>query len=157
MGRVLITLYLVNNQLLTKPTLYLSDFFEQYRQLYYDNLNRVRTHHDMQQWLKFFLEGVRVTSEKAIETFKLIIALRTKSENALVTLGKRQMLAKRLMEYLYGKPVVTINEVSQNLGCTLATAHRLIKELSDLGILTEATGHKRNRIFVFEAYLTLFR
>jgi Fic family protein len=156
-GRLLITLYLVDNKLLTHPTLYLSDFFEQHRLLYYDNLTRVRTNHDMLQWLKFFLEGVRVTAERAIETFKRIITLRAETEDALVALGKRQALAKKLLMYIYAKPVVTTNEASQYLGCTIATAHRLINDMTDLGVLTETTGHKRNRIFVFEAYLSLFR
>ena len=156
-GRLLITLYLANNKLLTHPTLYLSEFLEQNRILYYDNLTRVRTNHDLVQWLKFFLEGVRVTAERAIDTFRRILLLRSQTEDALMLFGKRQVLAKRLMVYLYSKPVVTALEVSQHLSITQPTANRLIKELTDNNILKEATGYKRNRIFVFEDYLSLFR
>ena len=69
-GRLLITLYLVSTNLLSKPALYLSDYFEKHRQLYYDNLNNVRIKNDMSQWLKFYLVGIIETSEKSIYTFK---------------------------------------------------------------------------------------
>ena len=83
-GRLLITLYLVSNKLLHKPTLYLSDFFEKNKVLYYDNLTRARTHNDLTQWLKFFLEGIRITAQSSIETFKAIITLRNEAEHKII-------------------------------------------------------------------------
>ena len=77
-GRLLITLYLVSTGLLTKPSLYLSDYFERHRQLYYDNLDNVRVKNDLVQWIKFFLVGIIETSEKGIETFKEILILKEK-------------------------------------------------------------------------------
>jgi Fic family protein len=97
-GRLLITLYLVSNDLLQKPTLYLSDFLEKNKALYYHNLTRVRTHNDLTQWLKYFLEGVRSTSENSIQTFKSIINLRSKTEHKIVSLGKKQALAKSFLQ-----------------------------------------------------------
>ncbi len=156
-GRLLITLYMVSNGLLIRPTLYLSAFFEKNRQLYYDNLNRVRTHNDLTQWLKFFLEGVRQTAENSIDTFKAIIDLRQKVEyQDILTLGKKIPLAQKFLHYLYSKPITDSRETSDQLSVNPSTALRLIEDFSRLGILKELTGYKRNRVFVFERYLQLF-
>ncbi|MDP2423226.1 MAG: Fic family protein [Bacteroidales bacterium] len=156
-GRVLITLYLVSNQLLHKPTLYLSDFFEKNKSLYYDNLNRVRTHNDLTQWLKFFLEGVRSSSENAISTFRHIIALRSEAEHKIISLGKKQALAKSFLHYLYSKPITDAGDVAESLSINISTALRLIEDFIRLKILIETTGFKRNRIFAFDDYIKLFR
>ena len=156
-GRLLITLYLVSKGLLSRPTLYLSAFFEKNKSLYYDNLTRVRTHNDLNQWLRFFLEGIRETAENSIETFKSIVTLREEVEHHnILTLGKKTRLAQSFIHYLYGKPIVDAQEVSEKLSITTSTALRLIEDFIRLGILSEVTGYKRNRIFVFERYLQLF-
>lgn len=156
-GRLLITLYMVSAGLLTRPTLYLSSFFEKNRLLYYDNLTRVRTHNDLTQWLKFFLEGVRQTAQNSIETFRAIIALRREIEqHAILTLGKKIKLAQTFLHVLYGKPIVDSQETAAQLSVNPSTALRLIEDFVRLGILKEVTGYKRNRIFVFEQYLKLF-
>ncbi len=158
LGRLLITLYLVSNQILSKPTLYLSDFFERNRNLYYDNLMVVRTRDDLTQWITFFLVGVLETAQNSINTFHSILALRKAvEEGKIITLGKRAPLAMKLLKYLYTKPIVDANEVSEYLEVTISTSHRLIQDLQRLEILQEQTGFKRNRIFIFEDYLKLFR
>lgn len=156
-GRLLITLYLVSFGLLSKPTLYLSDFLEKNKEHYYDNLTSVRTQNDLEQWLKFFLEGVRVTAQNAIDTFKQIIALRSHVETQIITLGKKQVLANQFLHYLYSNPITDTQSIAQKLGTGITTASRLIKDFMTLGILVELTGFKRNRVFAFEAYLKLFR
>jgi Fic family protein len=156
-GRLLITLYLVSNDLLHKPTLYLSDFFEKNKSLYYDNLTRVRSHNDLTQWLKFFLEGVRSTSENSIQTFKNIIELRSELENKIITLGKKQALAKSFLQFLYSEPITSTNDVALALNINYVTASRLMDDFVKLGIMVELTGFKRNRVFAFDNYLKLFR
>jgi Fic family protein len=156
-GRLMITLYLVTNQLLHKPTLYLSDFLEKNKSLYYDNLTRVRTHNDLTQWLKFFLEGVRSTSENSIQTFKNIIKLRSKVEQKIISLGKKQALAQEFLQHLYSNPSVDSSDVAKVLQVSPSTALRLIEDFIKLKILVEITGLKRNRVFVFEDYIKLFR
>ena len=156
-GRLLITLYLVSNGLLSKPTLYLSDYFEKNKLLYYDNLTRVRTHNDMIQWLKFFLEGVRTTSESSIQTFKEIIKLRSQVEYKIISLGKKQALAKSFLQVLYSKPIIDAAETAEALEINITTALRLIDDFIKLKILKEVTGYKRNRIFIFDDYMKLFR
>lgn len=156
-GRLLITLYLVSKGLLSKPTLYLSAFFEKNKSLYYDNLTRVRTHNDLNQWLKYFLKGIRDTAENSIQTFKSIIVLRGEVEHqSILTLGKKTPLAQRFIHYLYGKPIVDSQEVSDALSVNVSTALRLIDDFIRLEILSEVTGYKRNRIFLFTRYLQLF-
>lgn len=156
-GRLLITLYLVSKGLLAKPTLYLSAFFEKNKSLYYDNLTRVRTHNDLNQWLKYFLEGIRETAANSTETFRSIIRLREEVEHrSVLTLGKKTRLAQSFIHYLYGKPIVDSQEVSEKLSINTSTALRLIEDFIRLGILVEITGYKRNRIFVFQKYLNLF-
>jgi Fic family protein len=155
-GRLLITLYLVSKGILVKPILYLSHFFEKHKSLYYDNLNRVRTHNDLTQWVRFFLEGVRQTSENSIQTFKSIIMLRAECENSILSLGKKQKLAKDFLHYLFAKPVTDSQDVVDAFSVGLATALRLIESFVKLGILREITGFKRNRVFVFSKYVKLF-
>ncbi len=155
-GRLLITLYLVDKKLLIKPTLYLSDFFEKNKLSYYDNLTRVRTHNNMQQWLKFFLEGVRQTSENSIQTFKKIIKLKTKAEHDVTSLGKKAVTAKTFLQHLYTQPIIDMADATQLLQVNKTTAFRMIDDFENLGILKEITGYKRNRIFSFDKYLSLF-
>jgi Fic family protein len=156
-GRLLITLYLVDSGLLVKPTLYLSDFFEKNKEHYYDNLTGVRTKNDLVQWLKFFLEGVRVTATNSIETFKAIIELRSLVENKIVVLGKKQLLAQKVLQYLYGEPITDMQSISAAVNASVPTISRLLNDLVKLDILIEVTGFKRNRVFAFEQYLKLFR
>lgn len=157
LGRLLITLYLVSSGLLVKPTLYLSDFFEKNKEHYYDNLTVVRTKNDLVQWLKFFLEGIRVTAENSIQTFKEIIALRASVENKIITLGKKQMLAKKVLQYLYSQPISDMQSIANLTNVSVTSISRLLNDFIRLGILVELTGFKRNRIFAFEQYLKLFR
>jgi Fic family protein len=156
-GRLLITLYLVSKELLTKPTLYLSAFFEKHKSLYYDNLTRARTHNDITQWLKFFLEGIKQTSENSIQTFKEIIKLRQEIEfRDILTLGKKTKLAQQFVQHLYSNPIVDSQNVASSLSINPSTAFRLIEDFVRLNILKEITGFQRNRIFAFEKYIRLF-
>jgi Fic family protein len=156
-GRLLITLYLVTRGLLNKPTLYLSDFIEKNRSLYYDNLFNVSTKSDIEHWIKFFLVGIIETSKVSIDTLDKITKLRDKLENkTILSLGKRIPKAKSLLIYLYSKPVVTVSDVMKKLAITKPTANALIKDFYMLGILKEQTGFRRNRIFIFSDYLNLF-
>jgi len=156
-GRLLITLYLIEKKLLNKPTLYLSDYFERNRRDYYDNLTQVRTKDDIENWVFFFLDGVIETSRKSIESFKNIIKLRDDIElNRLIKLGRKQTDGKRLLNILYKNPIVGSKDVAKTLNIHSSTANRLIKDFEALGILTELTGYKRNRIYAFSEYIRIF-
>ena len=156
-GRLLITLYLVSKGLLTRPTLYLSDYFDKHRSLYYDNLMNARAGNDLAQWIRFFLVAVAETCNNGITTFGKIQKLREDIEGKrIVQLGKRLPKAKTLVMSLYRNPRITAANVTTILRVTPKTANELIQDLVDLKILVESTGNKRNRVFSFVEYLKLF-
>jgi Fic family protein len=157
LGRLMIILYLVSTGLLDKPTLYLSDFFERNKSLYYDNLTFARTSNNLIQWIKYFLVAVIETSDKGISTFKEILRLKENIEGAkLLSLGKRINNAKKLITFLYRKPLINVKDVESLLTVTAKPANAIIQEFVKLGVLKEVTGYKRNRLFLFEEYYKLF-
>lgn len=155
-GRLLITLYLVNKGILKSPILYLSDFFERNRQLYYDNLMRARTHNDINQWLKFFLKGIIEISQKGVQTFDAILQLKKVVEAKIATLGTRATDAQKVLNLLYERPIIDAARVIAATGRSGATAYKIIDDLERLGILNEISGGKRNKLYMFTDYLELF-
>jgi Fic family protein len=156
-GRLLITLFLVDQKILNKPLLYLSAFFEKNKGLYYDNLTFVRTKNDMKQWLKYFLVGVAETAENAIQTLSLVLELKARLEsNININFGKRATNASILLQYLFKKPLVHVNQEKEITNSTYKTANDLVTEFVNAGILKEMTGQSRNRVFVFDEYWKLF-
>lgn len=156
-GRLLITLYLVEKEVLKKPILYLSDFFERTRSQYYDNLTNVRTSNDLGSWLKYFLKGVIESSKSGIETFDNILKLKEETDAKIVTLKNRASSAFKIVEHFYQRPILTAAKCAQLTGLSRPTVYKLISDLEGLGILQELTGGKRGKIFVFRSYLDLFR
>lgn len=155
-GRLLITLYLVDKEILKQPILYLSDFFERNKMLYYDNLMRARTHNDIKQWLKFFLVGVIETAKNGVTTFDEILKLKSNSELQIQTLGSRSNNAQKILYYLFKKPMIDVNKVLEITGVSQRTAYSLIADLEKLVILEEVTGGKRGKIYAFKKYLKIF-
>ena len=155
-GRLLITLYLVDKGILKQPILYLSDFFERNRMLYYDNLMRARTHNDINQWLKFFLTGVIEIAKNGVETFNGIMQLQKNLDIKLQTLGIRSLEAQKIIDYLYKNPVIDASKVEKIINKSKATHYKLIAELERLEILKEISGAQRNKLYVFKDYLDLF-
>ncbi len=156
-GRLLITLYLVSKRILQQPILYLSDFFEKHRTLYYDNLMRVRTHHDLEQWFKFFLTGVIETAENGVITFDAILQLQKNVDKKLETLGTRTADAQKITQYLYKKPIIDAVKISELTGKSSASVYKLISILEEVEILKEITGQKRGKLYSFESYVKLFK
>jgi Fic family protein len=159
LGRLLIVLYLVGFGLLQKPALYLSDFFERHKGEYYDHLMAVRTTHKLEPWLRFFLLGMSETASSSIQVFKSILSLkeRIERENMPTFHVRRQANAQALMRFLYQAPVVSIKAVTAITQAQTNTAAALINDFVKLGILRPLTGQKRNRLFIFDDYVRLFR
>ena len=156
-GRLLITLYMVSKEILEKPLLYLSDFFEKNKTLYYDNLMKVRLGNDLGQWIKFFLTGVIQTSDNSINTLRKIMELKTSIERErIMTMGKRSKPGIEFLHKLFKKPVVTIKDVQSLTGLSPKAANDLVKIFIEKKILNETTGFQRNRVFLFEEYLRMF-
>jgi len=156
-GRLLISLQLIERGFLKYPVLYISDFFETHRQSYYDALSKVRTDDDLEQWILFFLEGVIETAKKSKRTFENIITLRDFFENKISTLGRKTQRGRKLLMYLFSDPVVKIKDVEKYLEVNYATANSIVEDFVNLGILKEKTGFSRNRLFGMDDYIKLFR
>ena len=156
-GRLLIILYLISTGLLNKPVLYISDFFERNRMSYYDSLAMVKKTDNMTQWLKFFLNGVVETAKSSIKTFDKIIKLKKDVENKISKIGKKAVNGQRLLELLYSEPKVNSKTVSEKLGISVVSANGLLSTFVEIGILEEKTGFNRNRYYVFEEYVKIFR
>lgn len=156
-GRLLITLYLVEKGILKKPVLYLSDFFERNRELYYDNLMKVRSSNDLKQWFKFFLVGVIETAKGSISTFDNIMKLQKEVDEKVQLLGARANNARAVVSRLYLHPLINVQKVSDLTGLSLPSAYKLVEELENLGILKEITGAKRGKQYWFDAYIELFK
>ena len=156
-GRLMITLYLASKGLLKQPVLYLSDFFERNRTHYYDNLMRVREKNDLTQWFKFFLVGIIKTARSGIETFDNILKLQKHVDSQIQALGSRTANARKVVHYLYQRPVINAAKVGAVAGITPPSAYKLVADLERFGILKEITGGKRGKMYSFDAYLQLFK
>jgi len=155
-GRLLITLYLVSNGLLKKPSLYLSDFIEKNKSAYYEALTRVRTDNDLTHWIKFFLEAVIVTANSGVQTFQNILNLKQEMDAVVVGFGKKAHNASKLIEFLYQRPIISISDIIEPLEVSKPTANSLVKEFEEKGILKEITGYERNKLFAFDKYLAIY-
>lgn len=156
-GRLMITLYLVNKGILKRPILYLSDFFERNRMLYYDNLMRVRTHNDISQWFRFFLTGVIETAQNGVATFDGIMQLQKDIDAKLKNMGSRSGDAYKIVEYLYSHPIIDAQRVSVITGKSLRPAYSMLKILEELEIVKEITGGQRGKLYMFMDYVALFK
>ncbi len=155
-GRLLITFYLCKQGILRKPLLYLSDFFKEYRTEYYERLNLFRERDDIEGWLKFFLEGVASTSEKALNTSRKIIKQRDKDIAKITKLGKSAENGMKLLNSLYKSPLVRVKDVEGITGLKNPNALYLVSRFEKLGLLKEITGKQRNRVYSYDDYVQLF-
>ena len=159
LGRLMIALYLAEFGLLHKPALYLSDYFERNKSEYVDRLMAVRETNQMQQWLVFFLFGVKETAENSIQVFKEVIALKERIEREVLPhfTTRRQANAQTLMQFLYQNPVVNIGMTAELLEIQANTASMLINDFVKHGVLSELTGKRRNQVFYFKEYIFIFK
>lgn len=155
-GRLLIPLYLVSNGLLNKPALYLSDFIERNKSLYYESLTFVRTQNNLAAWLKFFLTAVIETAKNGVETFKQILVLKQELDLVIVSFGKKSQNAKALIDFLYQQPIISSTDIVEPLKISKPTANLLLNDFVEKGLLVEVTGLQRNKLYSFERYLKIF-
>ncbi|MEM6877812.1 MAG: Fic family protein [Bacteroidota bacterium] len=155
-GRLLIVMQLLDSGLLSKPTLYLSDFIDKHRSLYYNSLAGVSHNNDLRAWLIFFLDGMRVSAQKSAQTLEGALRLKRELVQQLSEKYNKPNVALRLLDYLFTRPVVNRDHLIEGLDIPPTSANRLLNKFEELGILKEKTGLQRNRIFAFRPYLNLF-
>ncbi|MDX2061415.1 MAG: Fic family protein [Gemmatimonadales bacterium] len=156
-GRLLITFLLTERGILHQPVLYLSHYFKRHRSAYYDHLQAVRERGDWEAWLAFFLRGVVEVAAEAAETARRILQLRETHREAInARLGRAAGNGHKVLESLYHRPIVSVNDVKALTGTTYAAANSLVDRLVGLAVLEEMTGYARNRRFRYGAYVALF-
>lgn len=156
-GRLLISFLLCQREILVKPVLYLSHYFKRHRAEYYERLQAIRDTGDWEGWLAFFLRGVASVSLEATDTARCILALR-EDHRARVTqgLGRAAGNGHKVLEHLYQRPIVAVADVEALTATSYTAANNLVSRMVELGVLVEATGYRRNRLFRYQAYIDLF-
>jgi Fic family protein len=156
-GRLLITFLLCEEQVLSKPVLYLSHYFKRHRRDYYEHLQAVRDSGAFEAWLEFFLTGVIEVSLEAAATARRVLLLREQHRELIAErLGRAAGTGHRTLEYLFAHPIVSVNQVRALTGTTYPAANQLVERLTAIGIVTEVTGQVRNRRFRYDPYVRLF-
>lgn len=156
-GRLLITFMLCERKVLAKPVLYLSWYFKQHRQQYYDGLNAVHNAGAWEQWLVFFLRGVEVVSKQAADTARKILALREKHRRVITdNFGRAAANGYRVLDHIYERPIISVSEAQKVMGTTYVPANKLVARMVDCGILRKIAQRTRYRSFAYQEYIDLF-
>jgi len=152
-GRLLITLLLIAKGVLPSPLLYLSAFFDATREEYYARLLGVTERGEWEEWLAYFLTGTAGQAEDALDRIQRIDALLARWRELLVKTASR--LPEKAIELFAENPFWTVNRLAARLDVAFTTAQRAIERLESAGIVTLATGAKRNRVYCAQAILEI--
>ncbi len=155
-GRLLIPLYIQSKGMLDKSCLYISDYIERNKSVYYDMLTRVRTHNDMISWIKFFLKAVIETSKIAKDKFRSVVELTMQMDRMLMDLPVMPDNARKVLDVLYNEPIISRKRIIESTGMKFTTLVGVINALREKNILIETTGYSRNQVFAFQRYIDLF-
>ncbi|GEM89969.1 hypothetical protein ODE01S_14030 [Oceanithermus desulfurans NBRC 100063] len=153
-GRLLITLMLLDKGLLSQPLLYLSAYFEDTREDYYRLLGKVTNEGDWRSWVGYFLRGVLTQANDALKRSARLVELREQYRSVLQGAHANSTLLL-VVDHLFSRPVFTVRQLETELGISFATANKAVARLTQAGILTELTGQRRNRLFAANAVLDL--
>ncbi|MDO8261662.1 MAG: Fic family protein, partial [Gallionella sp.] len=155
LGRLLIALLLHAGGALVQPLLYLSLYFKQHRPRYYELLDDVRTQGDWEAWVDFFLEGVEQTATGAVVTARRLVSLFQQDGQRVQGVGRGAANLLRVLDSLRQRPLCSLRQIAQRTGISFPTATKAMKALQEIGIARELTGQRRNRVFVYDAYLNI--
>ena len=155
LGRLLIVLLLHQGGLLGEPLLYLSLYLKQHRSTYYDLLDRVRARGDWEAWVDFFLEGVEQTARGAVQTARRLVTLFDDDTRSTQASGRGAANTLRVLAALRRRPLLSLKQLCRSTGITFPTASKAMQQLVAAGITRELTGQRRNRVFVYDAYLKI--
>jgi Fic family protein len=155
LGRLLLTLLLCESGVLREPLLYLSLYLKSNRNRYYELLQMVRTEGVWEEWLRFFLEGVESTASQAAETAIQLRELFREDSQRIQAQAKSASTSLQIHSYLQVKPVASIGSIAAGVSKTVTTVAAVLANLQKLGIVTETTGRRRNRVFIYQRCLDL--
>ena len=156
-GRLLITLFLMDKKALNSPALYISYYLKNNRIEYYDRMSEVRNKDNYEQWVKFFLRAVRDSSEEAADTIQKLSALHDKNIAVIDGMGRAAKTARAVFDYLEQNPIIDIRRTSDDLGLAFSTVSTSVNRLIEKGILTQTNNAVRKRVFAYEDYLAILR
>lgn len=156
-GRLLITLFLMEKKILTTPALYISYFLKKNRVEYYDRMTEVRSKGNYEQWVKFFLQALAESAKDAIAAIDELTALHDKNIDLVAGMGRASKNAMLVFRYLEANPIIEIGKTAEALGITFGTASNAVERLSSAGILEQITTGRRNRTFAYKDYLAILR
>lgn len=156
-GRLLITLFLMENKVLTTPALYISHFLKKNRVEYYDRMTEVRSKGNYEQWIRFFLTAILESSQDAVSTINQLTTLHEKNAAQIEKMGRARINAKVLFDYLEANPIIDIGKTADALGLSFNTVSSAVRRLMDSGILVQTENASRNRTFAYEEYLDILR
>jgi len=154
-GRLLIALMLHLSGVLSQPLLYLSLYFKQRRAEYYRLIDLVRSDGDWEAWLDFFLDGVAQTATTAVQTAQRLVKLFKDDAFRIQELGRITATALRIFDALRARPILTLKEVCKRTGISFPAAAKSMDAIIKLGLARELTGRQRNRVFVYDQYLSI--
>lgn len=156
-GRLLITLFLMEKKILTTPALYISYFLKKNRVEYYDRMTEVRSKGNYEQWVKFFLQAIAESANDAIAAIDELTVLHDKNVDLVAGMGRASKNAMLVFRYLEANPIIEIGKTAEALGITFGTASNAVERLSSAGILEQTTTGRRNRTFAYKDYLAILR
>jgi len=156
-GRLLITLFLMEKKVLNSPALYISYYLKKNRIEYYDRMSEVRNKDNYEQWIKFFLNAIKESAEESVDTIKKLSALHEVNIEKINAMGRAAKNARAVFDYLEKNPIIDIGKTAGELNLAFSTVSLAVSRLVDSGILIQTNNANRNRVFAYEEYLTILR
>lgn len=156
-GRLLITLFLREKNILAYPTLYISYFLKRNRVEYYDRMMEVRMKGAFEQWVKFFLRALAESAQDAVDTIDALVALHKKNSAKIEGVKSSRKTVIRVFNYIEKQPIIDIKKASADLEISFNTMAKAVKILIETGILKQTQNSARNRCFAYEEYLAILR
>lgn len=156
-GRLLITLFLMEKKVLNSPALYISYYLKKNRIEYYDRMSEVRNKDNYEQWIKFFLNAIKESADESVETIKKLSELHNANIKKIDAMGRASKNARAVFDYLEQNPIIDIGKTAEELNLAFSTVSLAVNRLVDAGILIQTNNANRNRVFAYEDYLTVLR
>lgn len=156
-GRLLITLFLIEKNVLKSPSLYISYYLKKNRIEYYDRMSEVRNKDNYEQWIKFFLTAIKESADESVEAIMKLSALHDKNTEKISKLGRASKNTMLVFDYIEKNPIIDIKQTALELNLAFSTVSNAVNKLVNMGILIQTNNANRNRVFAYEDYLAILR